>query len=209
MRKSLWDRMAKFYDKLFRAMYGKVFEVLFPLFDASDNVVEVGCGSGLVSFEVIPRVTRFVGYDLSPDMIQVANEKLAATNFTNATFTVGNALELSDTGLFDKVLLINVLHVVNSPSDVLTQLAKLCKPNGEVVLLSYCHGEQMKLKDRTLSWIMAFGSKLGLMSKLHRFTFEELRLLATETGYEIVREQEIRDGFPFMLMELSPNAHLA
>jgi ubiquinone/menaquinone biosynthesis C-methylase UbiE len=205
MKRTLWDRMAKSYDKRFRGMYGKIFEVLLPLFGPSDDVIEVGCGSGLASFEIIPLVNRFVGYDLSPDMIQVANQKLSNTDYSNATFTVGNALELPGTEIFDKVLLINVLHVMDSPADVLTQLAKLCKPGGEVVLLSYCHGEKMKLKNQMLSWAMALGSKLGLMAKLHRFKFEELRQLVQAVHYNIVREVEVRDGFPFFQMELVPD----
>ena len=40
------------------------------------------------------------------------------------------------------------------------------------------------------------------MSKLQRFTFPQLRQIAVDAGYTIENAIEIRNGFPFMLLQL-------
>jgi ubiquinone/menaquinone biosynthesis C-methylase UbiE len=203
MKKTLWDRMARSYDARFRSMYDGIFETLRSEVTATDEVVEIGCGSGLVSFEIIPRVRTFVGSDLSSAMIDVAKAKLETSRFTNATFMAGDAMHMQDKYSFDKVLLVNLLHVVDDPVGMLARAKLLVKPGGKLLVVSYCHGEKMSLKYAFMSRLMRAASALGLMPKLSKFTFDGLRAVANEAGCRIEAERASTRGFPFLFMGLA------
>ena len=53
-----------------------------PFFKGADgpNVLEVGCGTGLLSFEVAPAAKKLVAVDAAEGMIQVLSSKLQRTN---------------------------------------------------------------------------------------------------------------------------------
>jgi ubiquinone/menaquinone biosynthesis C-methylase UbiE len=198
----LWDKMATSYDKRFEKMYQEIFQVLIPLMEPNDEVLELGCGSGLVSFKLIPLVKKFVGSDLSKEMIQVSTQKLAQTTFTNAEFLVGDAFQMPNLGQFSKVLMINLLHVIDDPLELLNQAKPSIQSTGQLIIVSYCHGEKMSFKYKFLSSLMRLGSKLGLMSKLQRFTFAEIEQLVLDAGYKIQNKIEYRNGFPFICLQL-------
>jgi ubiquinone/menaquinone biosynthesis C-methylase UbiE len=193
---------AKSYDRRFGSWYKWILQILQSMFDSLDDVLEIGCGSGLVAFEIMSYVARYVGFDSSEAMIRIANEKLSASPYANATFLRGDAMHPPDLGLFDKVLLINLLHVVDDPSTILRQAKTYLKPSGRIVILDYCHGEKMTPKYRFLSWMMQIGSKLRLMAKLHRFTFQELDTLVIQEGLTIEGEARIEEGFPFLCIKV-------
>jgi SAM-dependent methyltransferase len=68
----------------FRAL---VFEHLKPELD----VLEVACAQGDLALEVAPYVRSVLGYDATPDYIDLARESAAERGITNATFVVHNA----------------------------------------------------------------------------------------------------------------------
>lgn len=184
-------------------MYEGIFEALRAEVTPADEVIEVGCGSGLVSFEIIPHVRRFVGSDLSIAMIDVAKSKLERSGFTNATFTAGDAMQMPEVGAFDKVLLVNLLHVVDDPAGMLARTKQLAKPGGKLLVVSYCHGEKMSPKYAFMSHLMGAAAALGLMPKLSRFTFDGLRAVAAGAGCRIEVEHASTQGFPFLFMRLA------
>ena len=147
----LWKIMAKNYDRRFKTLY----ESIIPQFTQSvvydDSVIELGCGSGLVSFPVLPLVKEFVGIDIDPQMIAVANKKLLNLQdpSLNARFLVADAAKdtlLDSLAKYDKIILVNILHVVDSPKDVLYQALSLLKPHGSILMADFCHGEKMNSK---------------------------------------------------------------
>lgn len=206
MRKNVWDRMAGSYDKRFRGMYAPIFEAVISAIGSDDEVVEIGCGTGLVSFEIIPRVKRFVGADLSSAMIAVATEKLVNSGHANAMFITGDAMAMPEIGKFDKVLIVNLLQVVDDPAGILSRARALVKEGGEIVVISYCHGERMGARYRFLSRFMKLASSLGLMERLNRFTFEGLERIVQQEGYGIIEERRVQGGFPFLFLRLANQA---
>ncbi len=192
--------MARKYDRRFGKWYQEIFEVLLPQVSLNDTILEIGCGSGLLSFEIIPNVDKFVGYDLSQKMIDVCKTKLENLGYKNASFIKGDANNPPSLGIFDKILIVNLLHVLDQPQDVLFQLKRNLTANTQLLILSYCHGEKMKFRYGLLSFLMHIGSKLGLMATLHRFTFEELKELIEQSGFELIKEIKHTEGFPFLFV---------
>ncbi len=200
MKSILWDRMAKRYDRRFGKWYEQIFDVVIPCISEMDEVLEIGCGSGLLSFKIIPLAKRFVGYDLSKEMIYQCNSKLKKSKNQNALFIEGDVTNPPNLGTFDKILLVNVLHIVDNPEDIFAQVKKYLTPKTQLFIVSYCHGEKMSGKFKLLSFFMNIGSKLGLMAKLHRFKFEDLSQMIRNSGFEIVEEQKHTEGFPFLFV---------
>jgi SAM-dependent methyltransferase len=183
-----------------------IFDIVIPRVTELDNVLEIGCGSGLLSFKIIPLVNQFVGYDLSKEMIKQCEMKLKNFDYRNAHFFEGDVANPPDLGKFDKILLVNVLHIVDNPEDVLVQVKKYLTEKTKLMIVSYCHGEKMSWKFKLLSFFMKLGSKLGLMGKLHKFTFEELRDMICRNGFEVIKEQREKKGFPFLFVEVRMSA---
>lgn len=202
MKTILWDKMAKRYDRRFGKWYERIFDVIVPHMSEEDEVLEIGCGSGLLSFKIIPKVKRFVGYDLSKEMINQCETKMQKSDYQNALFVEGDVIDPPNLGYFDIILLVNLLHVVDNPEEVLSQVKKYLSPKSHLLVLSYCHGEKMLGKYKILSFFMDIGSQLGLMAKLHRFTFEELKQIISRNGFEIIEELKQRDGFPFLFLKV-------
>ena len=202
MKTILWDNMAKRYDRRFGKWYEQIFTEVLPHMSENNEILEIGCGSGLLSFKIIPHVKRFVGYDLSKDMIDQCKIKLIKNDYGNAHFVKGDIMNPPYLGVFDKVLLVNLLHVVDNPKEVLSQVRRYLTPKSTLLILSYCHGEKMAVKYTTLSFFMNIGSKLGLMSKLHRFTFDELRDMVINSGFNVKEERRNSEGFPFLFLQV-------
>lgn len=102
------------------------------------QVLEIGCGTGIVSFGAAPHVQRLIAVDLSPEMIAEAQRKAQSLAVSNIDFRVGDgySLPFAD-GSFDVVLLFNVLHIVQEPATLLREARRLLKLVGVIPIISY------------------------------------------------------------------------
>jgi phosphatidylethanolamine/phosphatidyl-N-methylethanolamine N-methyltransferase len=125
------------------------------------RVLEVGVGTGLS----LPRYRRdleIVGIDLSPEMLQKARERVASARLTNITglheMDAGD-LKFPDDS-FDTVVAMYVMTVVPDPEKVMRELARVCRPGGEVLIVNHFSTE-----DGMRGWVerrMApFADKIG------------------------------------------------
>ena len=53
--------------------------------DESDRVLDVGCGTGSATVVAAQKAAEVVGIDLSPDMIELAEEKVQKNGLTNTS----------------------------------------------------------------------------------------------------------------------------
>ncbi len=128
---------------------------------SSGRVLEVGVGTGL-SLPAYKRALEIVGIDLSPEMLEKARERVAEFGLTNVTGLYemdAGQLTFPDGG-FDTVVAMYVMTVVPEPEKVMRELARVCKPGGQVLLVNHFSTE-----DGMRGWVerrMApFADKLG------------------------------------------------
>ncbi|XP_071500858.1 uncharacterized protein [Diadema antillarum] len=102
-------------------------------FSHSDEVLEVGCGTGTACGEIATRVKSVTGIDLSPGMISVANQKHAAPN---VDFVVADAHSFGQgwEEKFDKIICLCVLHWCKDQQRVLQNVFRCLKPGGRFLL---------------------------------------------------------------------------
>jgi phosphatidylethanolamine/phosphatidyl-N-methylethanolamine N-methyltransferase len=110
---------------------------------SSGRVLEVGVGTGL-SLPSYKSELEIVGIDLSPEMLTKARERVAELNLTNVSglneMDAGQ-LTFAD-GSFDTVVAMYVMTVVPEPETVMRELARVCKPGGQVLIVNHFSTEE-------------------------------------------------------------------
>ena len=93
------------------------------------NVLDVGCGRGLLLNKLRQRGWEPLGTELSDEAAAYAREQLGLKIMTGPLQQIG----LPD-GEFDLVILWHVLEHVHSPRDVLREVARVLKPGGTLLV---------------------------------------------------------------------------
>ncbi len=102
------------------------------------RILEVGVGTGisLASYKPEHRIT---GIDLSPDMLERARARVRRQGLKNVEALLemdAAAMDFPDNS-FDIVVAFYVLTVVPDPQKVMREMARVCKPGGEVVVVNH------------------------------------------------------------------------
>ena len=104
------------------------------------DVLDVGCGTGAV-IELLHGKhpgARYVGLDLTPDMIAVAKAK----GLDGCEFVVGDAEDLSfAANSFDAVLTSNSFHHYPNPERFFAGVHRVLRPGGTLLICNECSGD--------------------------------------------------------------------
>lgn len=102
----------------------------------TENILDLGCGDGKVTAGIAAAATggSVVGVDNSSSMIELASERFSADKFTNLSFEVMDAVDLSFEERFDIVFSNATLHWVKDHGPVIEGLFRSLKPGGRILL---------------------------------------------------------------------------
>jgi phosphatidylethanolamine/phosphatidyl-N-methylethanolamine N-methyltransferase len=142
--RSAYRRWAPVYDTTFGVVAAEGRKHAVEIINArSGRVLEVGVGTGL-SLPAYKRSLEIVGIDLSPEMLRKARERVAAEGLSNVTglheMDAGD-LKFPDAS-FDTVVAMYVMTVVPDPEKVMRELARVCRPGGEVLIVNHFSTEE-------------------------------------------------------------------
>jgi arsenite methyltransferase len=113
-------------------------QLVYDALDAQigDHVVDVGCGPGFYSRELLDKVGpdgSVTGVDESPQMLAVAKRR--SQGFENVRFAEGDATALPvESGRFDRALSVQVLEYVTDVARALAEMHRALRPGGRVVI---------------------------------------------------------------------------
>lgn len=144
--KSAYRRWAPVYDHTFGrvAAEGRKHSVEI-INQGKGRVLEVGVGTGL-SLPTYGRHIEIVGIDLSPEMLEKARERVSTGSLRNVAGL--HEMDASDLKFpdasFDTVVAMYVMTVVPEPEKVMRELARVCRPGGEVIIVNHFSAEQGK-----------------------------------------------------------------
>ena len=142
--------------------------------------LDAACGPGLVARALAPRVGEVHGVDMTPAMVEVARREAGAEGIGNAVFSVGDAtaLDFADASCDGAVTRFS-LHHIPLPGRVVTELARVVRPGGAVVVADHVtsadpgeaawHQEIERLRDPshwaclTPARLRALGERAGLV----------------------------------------------
>ena len=106
-------------------------QLLAP-FDGTERALDSGCGAGALAFALAPFVESVVGVDLSEDLVAAGRELAPA----NCELIVGDATALPfEYGSFDIAGCMRVLHHARRPELVVSELARVTRPGGRILLI--------------------------------------------------------------------------
>ena len=179
------------------------------------TVLDLGCGTARVAIDLAQHGCRVTGVDLSPHMIAVAREKVAATALP-IEIIHGDMMDPALTGdrRFDAALcMFSTLGMVFPSSErrrFCAQVRGRMAPGGVFILhvhntrfVEAALGERIRRKLNEAISGYEEGDRVikryrGLVDlRLHAFTMNELHDLLTDTGYRVLRLEPLnieRDG---------------
>ncbi|MGN0655682.1 MAG: class I SAM-dependent methyltransferase [Ruminiclostridium sp.] len=113
-------------------------------------VLELACGTGIISEKVAGRVKLFEATDFSEDMIRKAKEKIHSCRLHFSVQDATNLPYASET--FDAVIISNALHIMPSPEKALYEIVRVLKPNGIMIAPTFTMADTFLGKIQM--WIM-------------------------------------------------------
>jgi ubiquinone/menaquinone biosynthesis C-methylase UbiE len=106
------------------------------------DLLDIGTGTGRMLEVLAPRVEHALGIDQSREMLSVARVNLARAGLENGSVRLGDMYQLAvPDASFDAVVIHQVLHYADRPAAVITEAARVLRPNGVLVLVDFApHG---------------------------------------------------------------------
>jgi len=135
-----WDLAAHDYERLWQAQLGPAQADMLTRVElrAGERVVDVACGTGLVSFaaaEAVGAAGRVLGVDISGAMVDAAQRRADALGVSHAAFArmEAEALDLAEAD-FDVGLCGLGLMYVPDPLLAVRELGRVVRPGGRIGL---------------------------------------------------------------------------
>ena len=153
------------------------------------DILEVGCGGGLICEELVKRGATALGIDPSEGALQAAREHLQQSELgTFATFEQGYAEALPfANGSFSVIVCLDVLEHVKDLRKTLSEMERVLAPGGVLVFDTINRTFLAKL---ALIWLgERFFANHGLVPGLHHYQDfirpKELRTLIAAQGLQV------------------------
>ncbi|PYM12976.1 MAG: SAM-dependent methyltransferase [Candidatus Rokuibacteriota bacterium] len=138
-----WDRRAANFDEDFghsirtpaeRAAWDRIFDLVLPARRGLD-ALDVGCGTGFLTFELAARGHRVTGIDFAPAMLREARRK-AAERPASVRFQAADAEQLPfPAQSFDLVMTRHVLWTLPQPEAAIDEWIRVLRPGGRLVIV--------------------------------------------------------------------------
>ena len=198
-----WDRVAAPYD-LFETIYnGKVYrgtgEAVAKEIEPGDVVLECACGTGAISVYIAPVCAKLIATDYSKGMLRQTAKK--ARIFPNMLVMRADMTNLKcRDNRYDKVVAGNVIHLLEDSGAAVTELVRVCKPGGKVIIPTYINMAQ----GRTGKMARLLG-KAGADFK-RQFDKESYMAFFRDMGYEDVSYRMVPGRMPCMIAVITKTA---
>ncbi|MGR3272123.1 methyltransferase domain-containing protein [Thalassococcus profundi] len=168
--KSSYARWAPIYDRTFGAVTrsGRRRAVDYINRKGGPKVLEVGVGTGLSLQRYAPHLEVW-GIDFSHEMLAKAKRKVseqALTHVAGLQQMDARELDFPDAS-FDTVAAMHIVSVVPEPERVLAEMARVCKPGGEIVITNH------------------FASEDGVMARIEKLTAPFADMLGWHSDFRI------------------------
>ena len=189
-----WDKIAGLYDFFMTVKNGKVNRRLCTyiatLIDRNDRVLECACGTGMISEYIADRCFFLTATDFSDGMLKQTKKKCA--RFHNIIVEAADITKLKYADeTFDKVVASNVIHLLEDPLSAISELYRVCKPGGKVIIPTYINNEKAGKPNLFVKTV----DKLGADFR-EQFTYRSYQAMFVENGYSNCRFDLIQGSMP-------------
>ena len=147
------------------------------------DVLDLGCGTGLVGAEIAPYARRLAGIDLAANMIEHARARKIYTDLRCTDLVAILADEAAPDERYDIVTAADVFIYVGKLDAVIPQIRRVLRPGG---LFAFSAEAADALQDPC-----AEGYRLGVMGR-YAHSADYLRRLAAESDFELTSMRDTR-----------------
>lgn len=186
-----WDKVADKYAAApirNEAAYNATLDRVRALLNASDTVLELGCGTGTTAIALAPSVSHITATDVSDAMLAKGRDKARDRGVTNVDFVQTDTADAPQ-GPFDAVLAFNLLHLIEDMDGALADIAKRIKPGGVFVSKTFCVPERRNM----IWWFVQLGlpvmQAIGKAPYFAKLSTADLDSAITKAGFTIVDTQ--------------------
>ncbi len=192
-----WDGIADRYDesvnKTYADTYRMTIERTLRFVTAETVMLDYGCGTGIITNAVSPRVSHITAIDISERMIGKASEKAARENIMNVVYHVMDIMDGKiEPGRFDTVCAFNILYFLRDLDGVLRRIHDLLPAGGMFISATDCVGEKGGLK----TVVMKAAAALGIVPYMRYFTMAGLASRIAKAGFRIEDRENLFDSPP-------------
>lgn len=142
-----------------------------------NQILDLCCGTADWTIMLAKRYphAQIIGMDFSQEMLKIAQQKVGKSEVKNITLKIGDAMQLSyDDNSFDAVTIGFGLRNVPDASQVLAEIYRVLKPDGQLVCLEAFKVETPIIK---FGWKVYFDQLMPLMGKLFAKSPKEYKYL--------------------------------
>ncbi len=151
--------------------------------DKRFQVLEIGCGAGLLCLELAQKASIVVGIDISHFILDFASKVKDYIQYNNVFFQHGDAESLAfQDETFDLVICSEVLEHLLAPQKTLAEIRRVIKKDGTMILTTPCAAS---LSDLSMSIFRIFNKHIESEKNVH---FDKKTYLATQRGGEDIAE---------------------
>jgi ubiquinone/menaquinone biosynthesis C-methylase UbiE len=139
--------------------------------------LDLGCGSGVLTRELIKRGARVVALDGSPSMLEAALRSVDIAASAQVTFQQGDAQDLSwsEPCAFDGVLCSSVVEYVEDEDELMRQVGRVLKNNGLLII-------SMPPKRSVVRTVLKVLRRFLKMFGTHRYAYLEVSRFEIDPG---------------------------
>lgn len=123
--------------------------------EATDTVLEIGCGSGLFSRSLATRCSKLIAQDLEPRYVAQTTARLS--DLDHVEYLIGDARDLSLHGVANVIVMISVLPEIPEPLVALEACKRALAPGGRIVIGEELFEPEYVTSGRTDAWARAVG----------------------------------------------------
>jgi ArsR family transcriptional regulator len=148
-----WDSLSSMHSS-----QAQVEEAIFAILAEHPigALLDIGTGTGRILELLGPHADHALGIDNSRDMLGMARGKLAACSAGHGTHANNNwqvrqadLFDLpADLGLFDTIVIHQVLHYLDNPRGALSIASDLLKPGGQLLVIDFAPHEKEILREQ-------------------------------------------------------------
>ncbi len=188
--KQFWQRYALIYSQFMKSAdkaYVEICQRIRPYINCEMKVLELACGTGILSFFLAENAKSWEATDFSENMIseakaaQVKNKSIEGLGFSVQDATHLPYAEES----FDAVMIANALHIMPEPEKALGEIRRVLKKEGLLFAPTFVHGEGVGFALRS-GLIQLFGFKAFL--KPTNAAFVEF---IEKNGFRVIEHEQI------------------
>lgn len=192
LSKNHFDNQAKIYDETNTAYYSK-----YPKISCKDiaqrlkhteyqSLLDIGCGTGyLIDMLIRQKDAVYYGLDLSPQMLNIAKNKLPQSVF----LTEGSAESLPyEDNTFDIVTCIQSFHHYPKPEKAMSEAYRVLKNGGLYIISDTGMGNYPKFIYNIYNNFIVKNLNTGDFAA---YSIRDIQSLMTASGFEIEKAQDI------------------